>query len=496
MSKVRSSDIAQQIAKRRSRTQEILDGQLPTTTERLLGYPPCAGSERTDRNKFFAGLLAEEFATGNDVTPLHEARNATNADALWRLASLLPPLSAARDRTIVSLALEFGDAESQDILARQTRAMARSLGTVDAAYADSFASVLESHPKGRDQSKIAERVEGKIRKFARVASAVVGAGVQSAALEVPQSEPESPLAALARLAKARDEEARTPKAQPGRTLVVVPDLGQPTGSSARKDVLGQFKPISGVALPIVETENLVQARTALRQRFPYFSTEIDLVLRQARPYKILLLGSPGCGKTLFARQLAEELNLTSLIYPAAGASDSSFSGTSAQWSTSRASLPLQAVLRSRQANPLIVIDEIDKTDLGRNNGAFVDAALIFLEPSSARRMLDPALEVEVDLSQISYVATANALDCVPAPLCDRMRTIAMPDPGPEHAAALVANILSDIATERDVDPRWFLPLAQDEMELIERVWPGGSLRRLRRIVERMLDIREQQMGKA
>lgn len=111
-------------------------------------------------------------------------------------------------------------------------------------------------------------------------------------------------------------------------------------------------------------------------------------------------------------------------------------------------------------------------------------------------MLDPALELEVDLSAVSYVATANSLDGVPAQLRDRLRVIRMPDPKPEHAPSLIATALEEIAAEWRIDRRWFQPLARDELEIILRAWPGGSLRRLRRVVELILDVREQHMERA
>lgn len=315
----------------------------------------------------------------------------------------------------------------------------------------------------------------------------------------------SPLNALARLAHKLDESERQRRAavtaddarEPsGRSLVVVPDLGEATGSTARKDMLAQFKPISGMPLPIVDVVDMTDVRSQLIGRYSHFATEIDMILRQQRPYRLLLVGSPGCGKTSLVRDIANALGFASVVYPAGSSSDSSFAGTSAQWSTARASIPLQLILRARQANPLVAIDELEKAGSSRHNGTFVDSVLTFLEPSSARRVLDPALEVECDLSAVSYIATANGLDGVPRPLLDRLRVIRMPDPKPEHASALIARILDDIAADRGLDRRWLQPLAGDELEIVQKAWPGGSLRRLRRVLELILDGRDRQMGRA
>ena len=313
----------------------------------------------------------------------------------------------------------------------------------------------------------------------------------------------TPLNALARLAHKLDEAERrrrvtgsAEQASSSRSLVVIPQLGEPNGSSARKDVTTQFKAIAGVPLPMAEDAELARVQTDLVRRYPHFAVEIDLMLRQAPPFRLLLVGAPGSGKTSLARDLATALNLPSVVYPAGGSSDGSFAGTSAQWSTTRASTPLQTVLRHRRADPLIVLDEVEKAVMGTHNGSLVDALLSFLEPSSSRRCLDPALEIEVDLSAVSYVATANTLEGLPTPLRDRLRVIRMPDPRPEHLTALMPAMFDDIANERAIDRRWLQPLAGDELEIVQQAWPGGSLRRLRRVLELMLDGREQQMGRA
>ena len=171
-------------------------------------------------------------------------------------------------------------------------------------------------------------------------------------------------------------------------------------------------------------------------------------------------------------------------------------GTSAQWNSARPSVPLDLIRSSGKANPLIVLDEVDKTDTDRRNGALVDALLGFLERGTASRYRDLALEVEVDLSHVSWIATANDLKSVPAPLRDRLRVVTVPDPTWSHVGDLSRRILDDIAAERGLDERWIEDLVPDEMEIVKAAWPGGSLRKLRRALEVLVDGRDQLMGRA
>jgi hypothetical protein len=77
----------------------------------------------------------------------------------------------------------------------------------------------------------------------------------------------------------------------------------------------------------------------------------------------------------------------------------------------------------------------------------------FLEPETAARYPNPAPQVNLDLSQVSYIATANALDPIPAPLRDRFRIVDFPKPRAEDLDLLLPPVLADIAAERGLDTR-------------------------------------------
>jgi hypothetical protein len=80
---------------------------------------------------------------------------------------------------------------------------------------------------------------------------------------------------------------------------------------------------------------------------------------------------------------------------------------------------------------------------------------------------------------------------LPAPLKDRLRIVRLPRPTIEHLPALARGIVADIAKERGGDPRWWSALEDTELAIAEDLWRGGSVRRLRAIVERLLAYREE-----
>jgi ATP-dependent Lon protease len=141
------------------------------------------------------------------------------------------------------------------------------------------------------------------------------------------------------------------------------------------------------------------------------------------------------------------------------------------------------------ANPVLV-DELEKAGTRTDYGRFWDCLLGFLEPETAARYPDPALQTNLDLSQVSYVATANSLDALPSPLRDRFRIITFPKPTASDLDALLPAVIADLIAERGLDHRWVEPLTSFERDAVATHWRGGSVRRLRRVVEIVLRARE------
>jgi hypothetical protein len=116
-----------------------------------------------------------------------------------------------------------------------------------------------------------------------------------------------------------------------------------------------------------------------------------------------------------------------------------FAGTDRRWHSAEPCHPFLAVAAGRIANPLILIDEIEKAGTRSDYGRLWDCLLGFFEPETSARYPDPALQTNLDLSQISYVATANSLDPLPSPIRDRMRVVIFPSQMVDAQAARDSN---------------------------------------------------------
>jgi ATP-dependent Lon protease len=282
----------------------------------------------------------------------------------------------------------------------------------------------------------------------------------------------------------------------GHHLVVARLSSDEMKNPKLRDILGPLKSVVNAALPLVKVPPLHQARDALIFEFPYAVNAVDLALADlvgrttVRLRPLLLVGDPGGGKSRFARRLGEVLRVSVWRDDASQSDSATFAGTARRWYSAEPCHPFLAIATGKIANPLVLIDEIEKAGTRSDYGRLWDCLLGFFEPESSVRYPDPALQTNLDLSQVSYVATANSLDPLPGPIRDRMRVLTFPKPSADDLDALLPAVITDLVRERGLGQGWVSPLDGTEHTAVARYWRGGSVRRLRRIVETLLRDRD------
>jgi hypothetical protein len=246
-----------------------------------------------------------------------------------------------------------------------------------------------------------------------------------------------------------------------------------------KDLIEPVKPVLNAALPLVETPPLDRIQSALMMEFPCAVDAIDFALADliGRPVvkmrPLLLVGEPGGGKSRFAHRFGEALGLPIWRIDAAQSDGSAMGGTDRRWHSAECCHPLLAIARGRNANPLILIDELEKAATRTDYGRLWDCLLGLFEPETSSRYPDPALQIPLDLSHVNYLPTANSLEPLPAPLRDRFQIVMFPKPTIEHLDALLPSLLQAIATERGVHARWIAPINAIDRAAIAKHWPAG-----------------------
>ena len=241
------------------------------------------------------------------------------------------------------------------------------------------------------------------------------------AADLPDGVREAALREVGRLERASDA---SPEAGWIRTwLDTVLELPWTTRTEDNADLAAAREVLDADHAGLADVKDRILEYLAVRNRRA--ARGLHAVAGRGSGAVLALVGPPGVGKTSLGESIARALDRKYVRVSLGGVRDEA--EIRGHRRTYVGALPGRIVRAIREAgsmNPVVVLDEVDKLAVGFS-GDPAAALLEVLDPAQNHTFRDHYLEVDLDLSDVLFLATANMADTIPGPLLDRMEVVTL-----------------------------------------------------------------------
>ncbi|GAA7990187.1 endopeptidase La [Helicobacter pylori] len=222
----------------------------------------------------------------------------------------------------------------------------------------------------------------------------------------------------------------------------------------------------------------------------YFATMQLLEMRRKKKQEkkdkakgtiLCFYGPPGVGKTSLANSIAKAIERPLVRIALGGLEDvNELRGHRRTYIGSMPGRIVQGLIEAKKMNPVMVLDEIDKVDRSVR-GDPASALLEILDPEQNIAFRDHYANFSIDLSQVIFIATANNIDRIPAPLRDRMEFISVSSYTPNEKEEIAKNYLIPQELEKHALKPGEVEISHECLKLIiEKYTREAGVRDLRR----------------
>lgn len=255
----------------------------------------------------------------------------------------------------------------------------------------------------------------------------------------------------------------------------------PSGDRSVSSVCEKFEELTKIPATLVPITDLTFVKKTLDNEFPWFRPLTKKLISSLQLRALgngdffipptLILGDAGIGKTSYTLRFSQLMKVPFRTISLAGKNDNKdLAGTARAWGTGHPSMTINLINEHKVANPIVMIDEADKSGGSDHNGRILDTLLNLLEPVSSKKTYDEYLCGNCDFSHVSWICTANSVKQMPNTLLSRLDVITVEKPAFADYPAIINRSIASFFSENGIHPSHMPIIEEADWNWLEKFY--------------------------